>query len=98
FATTLARACPLPACAVGAPRIAKFFQRSIRRDCAMSMKLDARLASTGTRFRLFAQPRFIDGFETPETIFVSVPPTLMQAGPPRGQEICDRCHKKISIG
>jgi hypothetical protein len=47
----------------------------------MSMKLDARLASTGTRFRLFAQPRFIEGFETPETVFISVSPNLMQLGP-----------------
>jgi hypothetical protein len=47
----------------------------------MSMKLDARLASTGTRFRLFAQPRFIEGFDTPEIVYINVLPSLMQPGP-----------------
>lgn len=47
----------------------------------MSMKLDTALESTGTRFRLFVQPRFVTGFEEPETIRVSVPPDEIQAGP-----------------
>ncbi len=47
----------------------------------MSMKLDAALETTGTRFRLFVQPRFVRGFEEPETIWVSIPPEDIQAGP-----------------
>jgi hypothetical protein len=33
------------------------------------------------RSKLFAQPRSIKGFGTPETIAVSIPPTMMQPGP-----------------
>ncbi|MGH3962782.1 MAG: hypothetical protein ACRDRY_05910 [Pseudonocardiaceae bacterium] len=54
----------------------------------MSLQLDSRLAQTGTRFRLFPQPRFVqkaDGsgplFPEPELVVVSVPPEAMQPGP-----------------
>lgn len=47
----------------------------------MSMKLDATLVETGTRFRLFPQPRFLSAFSMPETIRVSAPPNIIQSGP-----------------
>ena len=47
----------------------------------MSIKLDARCAQTGTKFRLFVQPRFVDGFEEPETVRISLPPDRVQKGP-----------------
>ena len=54
----------------------------------MSVKLDEELAATGTRFRIFPQPRFLmkaDGsgplFPEPEELAVSVPPAEMQPGP-----------------
>lgn len=47
----------------------------------MSLKLDAALAVSGTRFKLFPQPRFLTAFRVPETISVSVPPNAIQAGP-----------------
>lgn len=47
----------------------------------MSMKLDADLAETGTRFRIFPQPRFLESIREPEVIRVSVPPSKIQPGP-----------------
>ncbi len=47
----------------------------------MSMKLDAEIRNTGTRFRIFPQPHFLEGFEEPETIWVSVPPDRIGSGP-----------------
>jgi hypothetical protein len=54
----------------------------------MSLELDLRLAETGTRFRIFPQPRFLmkgDGsgplFPEPEVVVVSVPPAAMRPGP-----------------
>jgi hypothetical protein len=47
----------------------------------MSMQLDAALAATGTRFRLFAQSRFLPSFSVPETVTVSQPPGSIAAGP-----------------
>jgi hypothetical protein len=47
----------------------------------MSMQLDAALVSTGTRFRLFAQSRFLPSFSVPETVVVSQPPESIKAGP-----------------
>lgn len=47
----------------------------------MSMTLDKAVAESGTRFRLFAQARYLSAFSQPETVFVSVPPALMQPGP-----------------
>jgi hypothetical protein len=47
----------------------------------MSMQLDAALVSTGTRFRLFAQSRFLPAFSVPETVIVSQPPGLIKIGP-----------------
>ncbi|MCY6382850.1 hypothetical protein [Hoeflea prorocentri] len=35
----------------------------------------------GTRFRLFPQPRFLDDFEEPETVYVSSPAGSLEPGP-----------------
>jgi hypothetical protein len=54
----------------------------------MSLQLDSKLAETGTRFRIFPQPRFLrraDGsgplFPEPEVVVISVPPAAIQPGP-----------------
>jgi hypothetical protein len=47
----------------------------------MSVKLDKALEVTGTKFRLFAQARYLSAFKDPETVVVSVPPSEMQPGP-----------------
>lgn len=47
----------------------------------MSVTLDARLEDVGTRFRLFPQPRFLGIFDEPEVVYVSIPPSQIQAGP-----------------
>ncbi len=54
----------------------------------MSLQLDSKLVETGTRFRIFPQPRFLlraDGsgplFPEPEVVIISVPPAAMQPGP-----------------
>lgn len=45
----------------------------------MSVQLDLELATTGTKFRIFPQPRFLDF--PPEEIVVSVSPDKMRPGP-----------------
>jgi hypothetical protein len=47
----------------------------------MSMRLDAAIAQTGTRFLIFPQPRFLPSFEEPEVVYVSVSPNEMLPGP-----------------
>ncbi|HEY3895812.1 MAG TPA: hypothetical protein VGL88_10645 [Pseudonocardiaceae bacterium] len=53
----------------------------------MSLQLDSKIAETGTRFRIFPQPRFLrrtEGgplFPEPEVVVVSVSPEAMQPGP-----------------
>lgn len=47
----------------------------------MSVQLDAALESTGTRFRLFPQPRFLPAFSVPEIVTVSVSPSVIKPGP-----------------
>jgi hypothetical protein len=47
----------------------------------MSLKLDRALAGTGTRFRLFPQPRFLRAFSQPETVRISIPAGSVAAGP-----------------
>jgi hypothetical protein len=47
----------------------------------MSVNLDQKVRDTGTRFKVFAQPRFLKSFADPETIFVSTPPDGIQPGP-----------------
>jgi hypothetical protein len=53
----------------------------------MSLELDKRLESTGTRFLLFPQPRFLTKFDgtpvflTPEVVTVSVAPADVKPGP-----------------
>jgi hypothetical protein len=42
---------------------------------------DARLRLTGTRFRLFPQPRFLPGYAEPEVVWVSSPRGTLRAGP-----------------
>ena len=47
----------------------------------MSRKLDAAIAETGTRFLIFPQPRFIEFFEQPEVVKVTIPPNQILPGP-----------------
>jgi hypothetical protein len=47
----------------------------------MSVKLDQAIRESGTRFKVFAQPRFLQSFADPETIVVTTPPGGIQAGP-----------------
>lgn len=47
----------------------------------MSVKLDKQLENTGTRFKIFAQPRFLPSFSEPETVRISVPAGQVQPGP-----------------
>lgn len=47
----------------------------------MSVQLDQQLQQTGTRFRIFPQPRYLPSFAEPETVYVSVPPGEIEAGP-----------------
>ncbi|HJQ37621.1 MAG TPA: hypothetical protein VKB93_10820 [Thermoanaerobaculia bacterium] len=49
----------------------------------MSLTLDRALATagTGTRFKIFPQPRFLPSFQTPEVVVINVPAGEVQAGP-----------------
>jgi hypothetical protein len=47
----------------------------------MSMKLDAAISATGTKFLIFPQPRYIKFFEQPEVVHVTIPPDQIQPGP-----------------
>lgn len=47
----------------------------------MSIELDSRLVETGTRFKIFPQPRYLSAFSEPEIIYVSVAPSQIQPGP-----------------
>jgi hypothetical protein len=47
----------------------------------MSLKLDKTVTQTGTKFRIFPQPRYLESFQEPETIHVSLPPEKIGAGP-----------------
>jgi hypothetical protein len=47
----------------------------------MSRQLDLELAQSGTRFRIFPQPRFLNIIDEPELVYVSVPPERMLDGP-----------------
>ncbi len=47
----------------------------------MPLLHDQRLRLTGTRFRLFAQPRFLESYREPETVWVSTPRGTIEAGP-----------------
>jgi hypothetical protein len=47
----------------------------------MSMKLDAAVAKTGTKFLVFPQPRHLEAFRQPEEIRLSIEPNQIQAGP-----------------
>lgn len=47
----------------------------------MSVKLDRQIQNTGTKFKLFPQPRFLRGFDKPETVYVSVPQGQVKPGP-----------------
>jgi hypothetical protein len=43
--------------------------------------LGARYRPTGTRFRIYPQPRWVKGVGRPETVFVDATPRTIQAGP-----------------
>ena len=47
----------------------------------MSFKLDQELENTGTRFRLFPLPHYVDPDVEPEEVAVSVPPDKIMEGP-----------------
>lgn len=47
----------------------------------MSVKFDLAIAETGTRFRIFPQPRYLQSFKKPEVVVVSVPPNEIKIGP-----------------
>ncbi|WP_152555602.1 gluzincin family metallopeptidase [Methylomarinum vadi] len=61
----------------------------------MSAKLSAALRDSGTRFRIFPQPRYLKAFSKPETIHVSVPPDKILAGPAdERMYVTDAIHKQ----
>ncbi len=47
----------------------------------MSIKLDTEVQQNGTKFRVYPQPPYIEGFKDTETIWVSVPPNMIEPGP-----------------
>jgi hypothetical protein len=47
----------------------------------MSVKLDSDLATSGTQFLIFPQPRFLTAFTEPEVVTVSVRPENIKPGP-----------------
>ena len=47
----------------------------------MPVKLDSERGRTGTKFKLFPQPRFLEPFEEPETVWVSPPTGSVGPGP-----------------
>lgn len=47
----------------------------------MSWKMDQYLKQHGTRFLLYPQPPFLDGHDSPETVWVSSPPGSLMPGP-----------------
>jgi hypothetical protein len=54
---------------------------AIKEEKAMSLQLDRRLERSGTRFRIFPLPPYVDPTIELELIHVSVPPDLMRSGP-----------------
>ena len=47
----------------------------------MSLRLDAQVEQNGTKFRVYPQPPYLKGFKNTETVWVSVPPNLIEPGP-----------------
>ena len=47
----------------------------------MSIELDRAIRATGTRFKVFAQPRLLHPFAAPETIIVAPQPGGIRPGP-----------------
>lgn len=64
----------------------------------MSMQLDAALQATGTRFRLFAQARFLPSFAIPETVTVSPLPGSIAAGPEDDRMLVVDAPNKVRYG
>lgn len=61
----------------------------------MPLRQDERLRRTGTRFKLYAQPRFLEGYREPETVWVSTPRGTIEAGPAdHRMEVIDAVDKK----
>lgn len=52
-----------------------------RRTLCQSNWIESWKQRTGTKFRIFPQPRFLVGITEPELIRINVPPAQMQAGP-----------------
>jgi hypothetical protein len=44
-------------------------------------RVNVDFSATGSRFLLFPQPPFLEGFEEPEVVYVSPPPGSIEAGP-----------------
>src|SRR5438552_11313665 len=64
----------------------------------MSMQLDAELMQSGTRFRLFAQARYLPAFSEPDTVFVSPTPEQIQPGPSDDRMFVVDATNKIRYG
>lgn len=47
----------------------------------MSQRLDRQIRTSGTKFRIYPQPRTLPSFQKPEVVTVSVPPHEIAAGP-----------------
>lgn len=50
-------------------------------NALMPLQRDRQLSGRGTRFKVFPQPRFLEGFETPEVVWVSPPAGTIGPGP-----------------
>jgi len=47
----------------------------------MPLKQDKEIRGRGTRFKVYSQPRFLEGFDTPEIVWVSPPAGTIEKGP-----------------
>ena len=65
----------------------------------MSRKFDRQVQGRGTRFRIFPQPRILEDFREPETVWVSPPPGRIGAGPNDGRmHVVDALDKRYYDG
>ena len=63
----------------------------------MSLKLDAEAARTGTRFRLFPQPRFLSAFRNPETVHIELAARVRPGRARRRSDVRRRCNQQGSV-
>lgn len=65
----------------------------------MSYKLDQKIENTGTRFKLFAQARYLTDFKVPEVVTISVPRGEVRPGPADNRMfVIDAINKQIYNG